>query len=370
MNVAVVGGGVIGCAIAYYLQRAGASVTVIERGVIGGEASGAAAGMLVTPLEDAGNSPLLELQGASLRLYPDLLPEIEELSGIDMEYRVTGLLRTAFTEERAAVLKDLVRREAATVEGLEWLEGRALRELEPALSPRVIGAAHSAHDSNLNPGLLTRALAEAARRLGAVVHERTTVAGFLRRGDILRGLSLRKEGTRGEVGEVDHVVLAAGPWTQALSRRLSVQLPTPPRRGQMLAYRSQSVRHCIWGEDGYLVPRVDGTVHVGATVEDVGFRRRTTARALAALRRAACTLVPALRRSPVERSWAGLRPGSPDDLPIIGRLPGRENVWVASGHFRNGILLAPITGKLVSQLVLEGRCEIDLTRFRPERFAG
>lgn len=369
MNVAVVGGGVIGCAIAYYLQRAGASVTVIERGVIGGEASGAAAGMLVAPLEDAGNSPLLELQGASLRLYPDLLPEIEELSGVDVEYRVTGLLRTAFTERRAALLKDLVRREAAA-EGLAWLEGRALRKLEPGLSPRVIGAAYSAYDSNLNPGLLTRALAEAARRLGAVVHEHTTVVAFRRRAGTLRGLSLRKEGSRGEVGDVDHLVLAAGPWTQALSRRLGVWLPTPPRRGQMLAYRSQSVRHSVWGEDGYLVPKVDGTVHVGATVEDVGFRKQTTARALAALRRTACTLVPALRRSPVERSWAGLRPGSPDDLPIIGRLPGTENVWVASGHFRNGILLAPITGKLVSQLVLEGRCEMDLTRFRPERFAG
>jgi glycine oxidase len=370
MDVAVVGGGIIGCAVAYYLQRAGASVTLIERGEIGGEASGAAAGMLIAPLEDAAKSPLSELQGASIRLYAHLLPEIEELSGIDVGYRVTGLLRTAFTEERAALLKELVRREPPGVRGLEWLEGRVLRELEPALSPRVIGAAYSPQDANLNPALLTRAFAQAARRLGAGVHERTVVTGFLRRGGVLRGLSVRQDGSRGGISDVDCVVLAAGPWTQALALRLGVRLATPPRRGQMLAYRSPALRHSVWGEDGYLVPKPDGTVHVGSTVEDVGFRRRTSARALAALRRMACALVPALRRSPVERSWAGLRPGSPDDLPIIGRLPGSENVWVASGHFRNGILLAPITGKLVSQLVLEGRSEIDLTRFGPERFTG
>jgi len=139
-------------------------------------------------------------------------------------------------------------------------------------------------------------------------------------------------------------------------------------RGQMLAYRSTAVRHAIWGENGYLVPKAGGVVFAGATVEDVGFRKKTTARALAGLRHMASALVPALRGAEVASAWAGLRPGSPDGLPIIGALPGRENVYVAAGHFRNGILLAPITGKLVSQLILEGQTEMSLKPFDPARF--
>ena len=137
----------------------------------------------------------------------------------------------------------------------------------------------------------------------------------------------------------------------------------------MISYRSDGLRHAIWGEDGYLVPKAGGILYAGATVEDVGFRKRTTPRALASLRRMATALVPGLRRAQVAGEWAGLRPGSPDDLPIIGPLPQKENVYVATGHFRNGILLAPITGKLVSQLILEGRTEMTLEPFSPARFA-
>ena len=136
----------------------------------------------------------------------------------------------------------------------------------------------------------------------------------------------------------------------------------------MIAYRANGVRHAIWGEQGYLVPKAGGILYAGATVEDVGFRKRTTPRALAGLRRMATALVPGLRRSEVASEWAGLRPGSPDDMPIIGPLPQKENVYVATGHFRNGILLAPITGKLISQLILEGRTEMPLEPFSPARF--
>ncbi len=147
-------------------------------------------------------------------------------------------------------------------------------------------------------------------------------------------------------------------------------------RGQMLAYRAAPVRHIIWGEDGYLVPKpalsraegAGGFLYAGATVEDVGFRSKTTRRGLAGLRRMARRLVPALRYGEVASAWAGLRPGSPDGYPIIGRLPGWPNVYVASGHFRNGILLGPITGKLIAQLIIEGKTEMPLGPFSPSRF--
>jgi glycine oxidase len=166
------------------------------------------------------------------------------------------------------------------------------------------------------------------------------------------------------------VVLAAGPWTELLARRVNAAVPTPPMRGQMIAYRSTSVHHAVWGEDGYLVPKPRGFIFAGATVEDAGFRKRTTASGLAGLQRAAAGMIPALRHTDVVSSWAGLRPGSPDGLPILGRVPDRENVFVAGGHFRNGILLAPVTGRLMTQLICEGRTEIDLRPFRPERFAA
>jgi glycine oxidase len=173
-------------------------------------------------------------------------------------------------------------------------------------------------------------------------------------------------------GEIaaDAVVLAAGPWTEVLALRLSAKVPTPPIRGQMIAYQSSELRHPVWGEDGYLVPKRGGVLFAGATVEKVGFRKRTTPRALAALRRMATELVPSLRGAPVTTEWAGLRPGSPDDLPIIGRLPRRQNVYVATGHFRNGILLAPITGKLMTQLICGEKTDMSLKAFSPARFSA
>jgi glycine oxidase len=190
------------------------------------------------------------------------------------------------------------------------------------------------------------------------------LTGFMGRGQRLSGVRTNTK----EIGDVDHVVLAAGPWTDVLAARLGATVPTPPMRGQMLAYKSNMLRHTIWGENGYLVPKTGGMIYAGATVEDVGFRKHTTARALAGLRHMASSLVPSLRGAQVANAWAGLRPGSPDGLPIIGPLPTRENVTVAAGHFRNGILLAPITGKLVTQLVVSGTSEIRLTAFDPARF--
>jgi glycine oxidase len=359
MKVIVVGGGVIGCSIALHLQKARAQVVLLERGGIGGEASGAAAGMLIAPIEDAGNRAFDELRRASLSLYPTLIREVQRLSKVDVEFKRQGMIRTARSEDFARRLKALARRR----EGVEWVEPDILRKLEPNLDPDLLGAAYSEGDADLNPGMLTKALAGAAKKLGATVRTNAMLTGFLGRGSGV-------DGVRTNAGDVlaDAIVLAAGPWTELLSQRLGTRLPTPPMRGQMLAYRSSSLRHAIWGEDGYLVPKPRGMIFAGATVEDVGFRKTTTDRALSGLRRMASTLVPALAGAEVVSSWAGLRPGSPDGLPVIGRFPGKDNVYLATGHFRNGILLAPITGALVSGLVLSGKPDRRLRPFSPGRF--
>lgn len=359
MKVIVVGGGVIGCSIALHLQKQRAQVVLIERGGIGGEASGAAAGMLIAPIEDAGNRQFDELRRASLALYPTLIREVQRLSGIDVEYKRQGMIRTARTPELARKLKALARKR----DGMEWVDADVLRKLEPALDPSLTGAAYCETDADLNPGMLTQALAGAAKKLGADVRTQTMLTGFLGRGPFVEGVSTNGHDILG-----DAVVLAAGPWTQLLSQRLGTRLATPPMRGQMLAYRSNALRHAIWAEDGYLVPKPRGVIFAGATVEDVGFRKTTTERALAGLRRMAGSLAPVLNQAEVASSWAGLRPGSPDGMPVIGRFPGKDNVFLATGHFRNGILLAPVTGSLVADLVLTGRADRRLRAFSPGRF--
>ena len=365
-DVIIVGGGVIGCACAYYLAKAGAGVALVEKREIAGEASGAAAGMLVPPAEAAASGPFRDLARAGLALYPELIAGLSDETGIDVQYTDSGLLLTAESERRAGALRAVVRWSASGGElglPLEWVEGGPLRALEPALSERLLGAAYSPEARHVNPGLLTQALARGAAGRGATLRQGAGVAGFVGGG---RVTAVRT--AAGDTVDAGHVVLAAGSWTGFLARRLGVEVPTRPMRGQMLAYRSNAVRHILWGEDGYLVPKAGGFLFAGATVEDAGFRPRTTARGLSGLRRMARSIVPALGYGEVASAWAGLRPGSPDGLPIIGRLPGWENVYVATGHFRNGILLGPITGKLIAQLIAGEPTEVPPEPFSAERF--
>ncbi len=363
-EVLIIGGGIIGCAAAYELSKAGAAVALLERGELGGAASGAAAGMLIPPPEAAPSGPFRDLCRASSALFPSLVPALRRETGIDVQYHASGMLMVAETEERAQALRAIVRWPASSGGlTLDWIEAEPLRRLEPALSPALPGAAYSPDQRHVNPGRLTQAFAQAAACRGAHLRQGTAVTGFLRRGD-------RVTGVRTPSGRIpaDHLVMAAGPWTRMLARKLGVDVPTRPMRGQMLAYRATPLRHIISGDEGYLIPKPGGFLYAGATVEDVGFRPRTTARGLAWLRRMARALVPGLRYGQVASAWAALRPGSPDGLPIIGPLPGYDNVYVATGHFRNGVLLAPITGKLVAQLILEGQTEMPLAPFSPERF--
>jgi len=365
-DVIIVGGGVIGWAIAYYLTAAGAKVTIVERGEVGGEASGASAGVLA-PLElTLDQGPLLDLCLASMPLHPPLADSLRQETGIDVEYLRSGILRVALSDEDADDLHALVERQR--LRGMmEWVDPGALRRMEPRLAA-ACGGVYSPHLHQVNAHRLTQALAQASVARGAALRQGVAVTGFVISGSRVTGV--RTGDGRMTAG---HVILAAGCWTAGLGRRLGVALPVKPMRGQMLAFAdfSSPLRHILLGEDqGYLAPKANGFLFVGSTVEDVGFRKNTTAKGLAGLRRMAATLVPSLAYAEVASDWAGLRPGSPDDLPILGPIPGWEGLSVASGHFRKGILLAPITGRLMTQWLTQGKTEMSLEPFSPARFAA
>ena len=362
-EVVIVGGGIIGCATALYLAQGGASVTLLERGGVAGEASGAAAGMLAA-LSDEGDHPaaFYDLNRQSLGLYETLLPKLAE-TGVDLHHRRADVLQLALTEPEAGALR---RRFGARAEpDGYWLEGADIHASEPQASPKAVAAYVMPDQQYVDPHRLTHALAEAAKRLGVLIETQAPVRRFRRASGRVWGVE-----TPRAIHEADAVLLAGGPWTVALARRLGACVPVRPVRGQMLALQGppRPLRNLIWGGAAYLVPRESGQTFVGATVEDVGFRCRTTAKALRALRRGAEGLVPALAYAEQLSAWAGLRPASPDGLPIMGPLPGWENVWVSTGHFRNGILQAAASGALVARSILAGRPEPELAPFDPGRF--
>ena len=361
----IVGGGIVGCACAYELTKAGASVTLLEYGKTGMQATNAAAGMLAPMIEAHTPGPMMQAGMRALREYPATVQEVEERCGFDVELRLDGILKVAFTQEQHDELFTLYAWQRELGLPIEWLEAEMCRELEPRVSEQVLGGVFSPGEGSVSNQLLTLGLERAAIALGAKIVQRTPVTGFTTRGG--RVVEVRSGDTS---FACDAVVIAAGARSGQIAARLGATLPVRPVRGQMIALGGMStpIRHIVWGPDGYLVPRANGLVFAGATVEDVGFRRRTTKAGVRAMRSMAISLVPQLAAAKVHFEWAGLRPGSPDDLPMIGPLPGRANVVAATGHYRNGILLGPLTGKLVARGIVAGDWGDVPVEFDPARF--
>ncbi len=362
----IAGAGIIGCAIAYELARRGVSSLVLDSRRVGMAATNAAAGVLAPLAEFQRPNALVRLGLASLRLYPEWVERLrEEMPDVDVEFAINGVLRVALDEDEMTELRSGLRYRDELGMEINELDAEMVREVEPRLSPKVAGGLLCPEEGRVSNQMFALAVSRAARQRGARIIENAPVLGF-------RSADGRLTAVRTPRGEFpcDRLVLAAGPWTRLLARKLGVDVPTRPMRGQMIALGGMvtPIRSVVWGSRGYLTPRANGLVFAGSTVEDVGFRIRTTTRGLAQVRRAAVELVPQLRYAGDQFTWAGLRPGSPDGLPIIGPLPGWENVTVATGHFRNGILLAPITGQLVAQAIAEGGEGEALVPFSPARF--
>ena len=346
-DVLVIGGGVIGCAVAFELAEAGARVRVLEGRRTGGGASQASAGVLAPYVEGHDSKVLRALGRRSLDLYATFVARAVERSGRPVEFARCGTLEVAVTESDAVRLHRA--RKMIAAEGVtgKWLEDRALLEAEPALHPGVLGALRIPSHAYVNVPALTAALEAAAVERGAEVM--TGVAATSIAPDAA-GLVVQ---TSSGAYHASQVVLAAGAWAAALAPAGADPMPVRPVRGQLLylATPPGTLRHVVWASDVYLVPWADGTVLVGATSEDVGFDERATAGGVSQLLHAATALVPALADATFVEARSGLRPGSPDDLPYLGRSEILPGLIYACGHYRNGALLAPLTATLVRQLV-------------------
>jgi glycine oxidase len=380
----VVGGGVIGLGIAWRAATAGLSVTVVDEAP-GRGASWAAAGMLAPVTEvHYGERPLLGLNLAAAARWPGFAAEVEEASGRSVGYRPGGTLAVARDADDNAALEDLYRFQLRCGLEVERLRGRECRQLEPGLAPGIRGGVLAAGDHQVDNRALVEALLIACRRAGVrMVAGR--VAELAVEGDRVGGVVLAGGASAGDGGPAPSlaagetlaagtVVLAAGCWSGGLGGLAAESLPpVRPVKGQLLYLRgpadqplcSRNVR----GLEVYVVPRGDGRVVVGATVEEQGFDTRVTAGAVHDLLRAAMELLPDVAELELAETVVGLRPGSPDNAPMLGPA-GPEGLVVATGHYRNGILLTPVTADAVAELLATGRVPELIAPFGPSRFAG
>ena len=369
MDTLIVGAGVIGLATAWRAAGRGLSVTVVDPAPAGG-ASYAGAGM-ITPVSELsyGEEPLLRLGLASRERYAKFVAELEDLTGVGTDYRADGLLQVAFDADDLAIFDELRRFQEALGVHPEPLTGRECRRLEPMLAPSVRGGLFAPDDGAIDPRRLCAALLTAVERTGSTL-VRSRVTEIIMARDAAVGVRLADGGEL----RADQIVLAAGCWTGELRGLPPGTLPDiRPVKGQILRLRTRvpflarCTRGLVRGAPVYLVPRTDGEVVVGATQEELGFDTTVTAGGLWELLRDARELVPGISELELAEVVAGLRPGSPDNAPVLGPL-GVSGLHIASGHFRGGVLLAPITGDVMGEILATGQVPEPAKPFTPERF--
>ena len=361
-DVIVVGGGIIGCAIARELARRGAHVRLIDGRTVGAGATQASAGMLAPYTEGHERGPLFELTLRSLALYDAFIRAVEDEAAVTIDYRRCGSLEIAADDDAADALRASLARTPDA--GLEWLTRDEVRRLEPALPATIQGALHSPMHGYVAVPALTEALAWAALRHGAEIETGRHIRDIAPDGD-----RLAVTADEGESWTAPTVIVAAGSWTGRFESAEPAARAVRPVRGQLirLTWNSRPLSHVLWGKDCYVVPWQDGTILVGATVEEVGFDERTTAAGVRDLLDAICELLPEAWGASFLEARAGLRPATSDGLPIIGRSAHVPGLVYATGHYRNGVLLAPLTASLVADLVLEDQEDPALAVTAPGR---
>jgi len=369
-DVVIIGGGIIGSSIALRLAQAKLKVCVLDRGEPGAEASSAAAGMLAPYGEKVEPDSFLEFCRESHAMYPDFVAEVEELAGSRVGHSRDGTLMLALNDEEDAELRAVEHRQAERGLAHERLTGEEARKRLPALAPGARRALFIPQDHWVDNQLLTAAVISAARKKGVTFVSQSPARKFNLAGHRVKSVEV-SEGTDGNGGtfSADVFILAAGCWSGELVRPLGIALPMKPCRGQMMEFESGGIfPWVVRAGKHYIVPRSDGRVVFGTTAEYAGFEKAVTGDGLRSILAGAARIVPSVGDFKFRRAWAGLRPDTADHLPILGS-GDCDNLIFATGHFRNGILLAPVTAQLISELVLNGSTSTSIAAYRPSRFA-
>jgi glycine oxidase len=361
----IAGGGLIGGAIALELAQAGLRVAVFEKGEPGREASWASAGILSPAPETPGMIPVVPLAKASVGLYPEFVANVEEISGHNVGFRPFGTMDALFSRDAKRDLSTLIALHHGLGLKAEPLRAEQARELEPALSPELEAAALRPEEACIDNRALTQAVLRAAQKSGAEIFPDQGVEAIWREGSRCVGLKLHNQNVSAK-----WTVIASGCFSANI-QGVAAYAPVRPAKGQMVSLRAEQlkIRRVLWSEKIYLVPRNDGRILAGATVEYVGFDKHVTAGAIERILSDAFELVPGLAKARIEETWAGLRPDSPDHLPIVGATD-LDGLLVATGHFRSGVLLMPITARLMREWITEQRVSVDWERLSPMRFAA
>ena len=368
-EVLIVGGGIIGCSIAYFLRKQGVEVIVLEKGDIGAQASSAAAGLLapIRPLSQ--QDPFKALQLAGLARFAAFVPELEAASGINVGYEQTGTLRILPAEKIASTRTWAAAWQQAGYH-IEVLTPEELYEREPLLSAGLHGAVSIADEAQVVPVQLVQAYAQAALHLGALFYAHTEVVALQRSETENRVTGVWTD--QGDLLSCKQLVIAAGAWSAQCTTWLDITLSVRPVRGELIALEQPSsplrtiiFDEGVFDEDIYLAPKPNGTVVIGATKADVGFDTSVSAGGTLHLLEVATQLLPALASCSIRRMWAGLRPKTPDSRPVMGTLPSWKNVTIASGHGGFGVLLSIITGETIAELVTTGQVPEIIRPFVP-----
>ena len=365
MRVAIIGGGVIGSLTAWMLKRRGASPVVLEQGRFGAESSWAGAGILwpINPWQYP--DVFTRLVEASLAMYPELQAELERIAGMSIERVRSGLLVPFFPDDQQQHRMAALDWSARFGWRVEELDAVAAREAEPVLSVAVQGALYWPDVAHVRNPRLLQAVRRALAAGEVEVREHVQVNGLLRQGGRVCGIRLAS----GAEIPADAVLLAAGSWSGKMAGQIGFELPVHPVKGQIILLSTEPGRmqHIVKHDRAYFVPRQDGRILVGASMENVGFRRGNTVDVIRRLMQALTDIAPGLGDAEVERQWMGFRPGSPDGLPYLGPVPAMPGLWVASGHYRNGVALAPVTARIMSDWITGHPPEMDMSPFRVDR---
>lgn len=365
MDVAVIGGGVIGCSVAYHAAKLGARVALFEADTLSSGASGAAAGMLNAQAEAHSPGPMLDLMLKSRTMHHTLGPELYEATNLDPEHVWDGTLRVAHEESFAAKLKESYEWQRERGLAAKWLSGEDIRGIEASVSKGAICGMFLPDDGQVNSRRLVGAMSKAARKKGANIYEHSPVRRLVSSGDSITGI----ETDSGEIA-AGCVVLAGGYASGSLLAPLGVGVPVFPVKGETvtLSGASHHLSANVWDDGCYVVPKRDGRVVIGATEVPDDTDRRPTLGGVSQLTGAATKLLPSLAGATFSGAWGGLRPGTPDELPILGGIEGLGGFLLATGTYRNGILLAPVIGSAIAALALGGEPDLDLSPFALSRF--